>query len=463
MPGMNPNLESAVDMEKRADSRFKSVIKINLRSAGNDESPWRSVIAKDISSTGASYVSNEFIPLNTRLELVIMIPNVDEEIRTDAIVKRVSDLGVKGFSYGLHFENMEQRHSDIIQKRINTIDIKKMLRDALDMDASDLHLCVNNPPVIRIGGRIKKLNHPSLEKEILEDMIFNAITPDQAERLIQNLELNSSYSLSEKERFRVNVHFQKGHMEATFRRIHTEQKTLDELGLPEIVKKLTLSDSGFIVITGVTNNGKSTTASSMIELINQVKEVVIMTIEDPIESIYTNKKSIVKQREVGTDTKSFSVATQHSLRQDCNVIFIGEVLDPDTLLVALRAAEVGHLVITTFPARDTMQAVERMVYAMPSNLQQQVRMQLSNTLLCIIAQKLYPRKDERDKLALATELLINTPAVSNSIREGNFTNIKNCLQTGLSQGMHTLEGSVKILCQKGIIDEACLVELASGK
>jgi len=285
------------------------------------------------------------------------------------------------------------------------------------------------------------------------------LTEEQIKTLLSELELDSSYSFSTEQRFRFNVHFQRGNVEATFRRILTEHQSIAKLGLPPIIEKFALADSGLVIITGKTNNGKSTTASAMINLINETKDAVIVTVEDPIEYIHKNKKSVVKQREVGLDTKSFATAAKHALRQDLDVILIGEILDPETMLVALKAAEVGYLVIATFPAHDTVQAVERMVFSVPPHLQYQVRIQLSNTLLGIIAQRLYPAFNDPRKLVVATEVLVNNSAVSNAIREVNLSGMRTALQTGAASQMHTMKSSLENLCAKQVVSPSYLDEL----
>jgi twitching motility protein PilT len=370
------------------------------------------------------------------------------------------DLGLKGYLYSVNFLNLDKENQAALKDRIGMLNIDMLFDAAVKAGASDIHLCKDYPPLFRIGGKLVKTKMPELTRASIEDLLNNALSQKQLDELIANLELNSSCDFTPTDRFRFNIHFQRGDIEATFRRISTGHNTISTLGLPAVVKGLTLSRSGLIVITGKTNNGKSTTAAAMIELINEEKDSIIMTIEDPIEFVHVNKKSVIKQREVGIDTKSFAMASKQVLRQDCDVIFIGEILDPDTLLVALRAAEVGHLVITTFPARDTVQAIERMVYSVEPFLQEQVKMQLSSTLLCILAQRLYPSRNDPKKQVLATELLINNSSVKSSIRTCNLTALRDRLQTGSAVGMHTLQQDVLDLVKKQLIDERYAVEIA---
>jgi len=338
-----------------------------------------------------------------------------------------------------------------IAEAIESMDLDKLLSITAEKGASDLHLCVSSPPLIRIGGKLRKLETDPLNKEYLEKILFDVLNEEQKEKLSKNLELDSSHELNNKERFRFNVHLQRGNIEATFRRIYRQHKTIKDLNLPDIVSKFALSNGGLIVVTGKTNNGKTTTVGAMIDLINETKNDVIVTIEDPIEHIHTNRKSVIKQREVGLDTKSFTIAAREALRQDIDALFIGEILDPETLLVALRAAEVGHLVIVTLPAQDATQAIERMIFSGQAHLQYQIRMQLSDTLLGIIAQRLYSSHSDPDKRVVATEVLVNTPAIANAIRDANFAGIRNAIQTGAASGMHTMFSSVEALCAKQLI------------
>lgn len=446
-------------VERRRKQRFRSRIRVHFCMKGDKSGQWKSVYTKDISIGGVSFIYNEFLPLLSKLEIRISIPRLREEIRLDGKVVRAEDLGVKGYLYGLEYENVSPDLQEIIKKKVELMDLNKLLKMVAEKGASDLHLSVNTPPILRIGGNLKRFDMEPLKREDLEDLVYNILSEEQIEKLHRELELDSSHELGKHERFRFNIHFQRGNMEATFRRIYTEHKSLEELGLPDIVGKFALSSSGLVVLTGRTNNGKTTTAVSMVDLINETKNAVIVTVEDPIEHILVNKKSIIKQREVGIDTKSFATAAREALRQDIDVLFIGEVLDPETLLVALRAAEVGHLVILTFPAQDAAQAVERMIFSVPPQLQYQVRIQLSNTLLGIVSQKLFTSLPNPQKRVVTTEILVNTSAVGNAIREANITGIRTAIQTGAAAGMHTMRSSVELLCARRLISLDALKEL----
>jgi len=444
--------------ERRRFPRYLAVSKIHFHLKGDKPDSWNSAHTKDISANGVSFVKKEFLPLTSKLEIIIPLPKDKKELQLDGKVVRQEDLGVRGYLFGVEFINPSPELQNIIKEKIEMKDLSKLLKVVADHKASDLHLCAKTPPLVRIGGRLKPLNNVPVSKEDLKDMIYSILTEEQIDKLLAEFELDSSYELTTGERFRFNIHFQRGNIEATFRRIYTEHKNFKNLGLPDIVTKMALSGSGLIIITGKTNNGKTTTAAAMINLINETKDSVIVTVEEPIEHLHENKKSVIKQREVGLDTKSFHIAAREALRQDIDVILVGEILDPETLLVALRAAEVGHLVILTFPAHDCTQAIERMIFSVQPHLQYQVRMQLSNTLLGIVAQKLCPALDDPEKRVISTEILVNTPAISNGIREANFPAIRTAIQTGVQVGMHTMKASLQKLSDRKAISQKSIEE-----
>ena len=453
------NSENNIRIEIKQPNQIRAKIKLNFRKLDDASRRLYSVITRDISLEEVSFFCDELIAAETKIEIIINIPHADKSITCTGVIKKVVDMGLKGYLYNVGFLNLDKKTQADLSDRIGMLNVDMLFDAAVKAGASDIHLCKDYPPLFRIGGKLVKTKMPVLTRTSIEDILYNALSQRQLDELTDNLELNSSCDFSPTDRFRFNIHFQRGDIEATFRRISTGHNTISTLGLPSVVRDLTLSRSGLIIITGKTNNGKSTTAAAMIDLINEKKDCIIMTIEDPIEFVHVNKKSVIKQREVGIDTKSFSMATKQVLRQDCDVIFIGEILDPDTLLVALRAAEVGHLVITTFPARDTVQAVERMVYSVEPFLQEQVKMQLSSTLLCILAQRLYPCKSDANKQILATELMISSPAIKSSIRTCNLSALRDRLQTGSSIGMHTMQQDVSDLVKNGLIDDYYAVEI----
>ena len=282
----------------------------------------------------------------------------------------------------------------------------------------------------------------------------------QIETFERTKELDFAFSPSVDARFRINLHVQKGFLEATLRSIPARTKSFSELGLPAaIMGGLCKEKSGLILIAGTTGSGKTTTVAAMVDFINKTQERVVITIEDPIEYTFYSQKSVIKQRELGSDTYSYGEALRRTLRQDPDVVVVGELLDSECILAALRAAETGHLVITTLHAPDTIQAIERIVNLFPPEHALHIRHQLASCLMGIIFQVLLPGKDH--KRVLATEALTNNTAVQNLIREGRFNQIKINIQTGRHLGMYTLENKLKELYDHGLIDESVYKEYST--
>jgi twitching motility protein PilT len=272
----------------------------------------------------------------------------------------------------------------------------------------------------------------------------------QKELLEQNLELDFSLSLADMDRFRVNIHIQRGSVEAAFRRVPLKIPTIEDLGLPPLIKDLARKPNGLVLVTGPTGMGKTTTLAAMINLINNERECLIVCIEDPIEFIHTNKNSIIKQREVYADTHSFAEALRHVLRQDPNVIVVGEMRDLETISTALTAAETGHLVLATLHTPDAPQTIERIIDVFAPHQQLQVRLQLADCLQGVVSQLLLPRASGQGRI-LATEIMVGTPGIRNLIREQEIEQIPTLMQTGSQYGMKTMDKSLKELFQQGLI------------
>ncbi len=329
-------------------------------------------------------------------------------------------------------------------------DLKKFLLLCIEKRASDLHLTENASPILRIDGDLVHTSFPPLLREELKKSIYSVLSDAQKEQFERDWELDFSLALEGMERFRVNVHVQRGSIEAAFRRIPLEVPDIAELGLPPVVMDFARRPNGLILVTGITGSGKSTTLAGMINLINSESACMITIIEDPIEYIHQNKKSIVKQREVHSDTHSFAEALKRALRQDPDVIVIGEMRDLETVSTALTAAETGHLVMATLHTPDAPQSIERIIDVFPSHQQQQVRLQLSACLQGVISQTLLPKAQGKGRV-LATEVLVATPAVRNLIREQAIEQIPTAIQTGAQYGMHTMDTALKVLYKEGLI------------
>ena len=330
------------------------------------------------------------------------------------------------------------------------MDLRELLNLTVEIKASDLHLTENSPPILRVDGKLTLTDHKPLTKEILKKSIYGILTDSQKEKFEKEKELDFSLALEGMERFRVNVHVQRGSVEAAFRRIPLYIPDYEALGLPLAIPELSRKPIGLVLVTGPTGSGKTTTLASMINVINEERACMIMCIEDPIEYVHTNKKAVIKQREVFSDTLSFSEALKRCLRQDPDVIVVGEMRDLETISTALTAAETGHLVLATLHTPDAAQTIERIIDVFPPYQQQQVRLQLSAALQGIVSQTLMPRADGEGRV-LATEVLIATPAIRNLIREKAVEQIPTSIQTGMQHGMHTMDASLKALYQEGII------------
>jgi twitching motility protein PilT len=329
------------------------------------------------------------------------------------------------------------------------VPIPELLEIVLSRGASDLHLTAGSPPLIRLHGQLIRLeDYPKLEPQALRGMVYAILPQRQRERLEQELELDMSYSLPGAARFRVNVYYQRDSIGAAFRLIPFEIKPIAELGLPPQVAELARYPRGFVVVTGPTGSGKSTTLASMVDVVNTERACHIMTVEDPIEFLHKHKMAMVNQREVGSDTKGFAPALKHVLRQDPDVILVGEMRDLETIQTAITAAETGHLVFATLHTQDAPQTIDRIIDVFPPHQQQQVRVQLSTTLQGIVTQQLLPTVDGQGRV-VASEILVATPAVRNLIREAKIHQVYSVMQAGARYGMQTMDMSLSNLARQG--------------
>lgn len=333
----------------------------------------------------------------------------------------------------------------------------ELLKRVVQQGATDLHLAGNAPPVLRIRGELIPLSALGvITPEILQRMVFSILSDYQQEEFITEKELDSAYEAVGIGRFRVNVFFEKNSIGAAFRRIPDDPIPLGKLGLPAIMPKLCEKTNGLIIISGATGSGKTTTLAACIDYINTHMNDHIITIEDPIEYVHKNKKSLIRQREVGLHTNSFTAALRSCLRQDPDVILVGEIRDIDSVKVTLTAAETGHLVFSTLHTNSAIDTIARILDIFPSEHQSQIRVQLSATIEGILSQTLIPAVNGSG-MCLACEALVATPAVRNVIREGRLHTLKSILEIGFNEGMQTMEYSLKELYLRGKISyEAAL-------
>ena len=322
--------------------------------------------------------------------------------------------------------------------------LNDLLRELIKREGSDLHLQVGKPPVIRLDGSLYYTKFPELTIEDSRRILFSIMNDEQRAQFRKKLELDLSYELGDEARFRVNVFIQRGRLGAAFRLIPTYVKTIDEWGLPPILKKLALAPRGFILITGPTGSGKSTSLAAMVEEINLNQRRHIITIEDPIEFSFQDKKSIIQQREVDVDTHSFANALLHIMRQNPDVIMVGEMRDLETIELALSAAEMGSLVLGTLHTRTTYQAVDRVIDVFPADRQEQVRLQLSTSLTAVMSQTLVPLSSGVGRVA-AFEVMVCIDSIRNAVREGKPQQIPSLIQAGGQHGMVLMDRSLQDL------------------
>jgi twitching motility protein PilT len=326
-------------------------------------------------------------------------------------------------------------------------DFADVLLEVLRLKASDLHLTAGSPPMVRQKGRLGALDYPALSPQQTREIIYSILTNDQRKKLENEWQIDFAYSIPGQGRFRVNAYFQRASLGAAFRLIPNEMPALDELGLPPVLRDFTKKPRGFVLVTGPTGSGKSTTLAAMLDVINKERHEHIMTIEDPIEFLHRHQNCIVNQRELGADAQSFALGLKAALRQDPDVILVGEMRDLETIATALTAAETGHLVFATLHTQDTAQTVDRIVDVFPPAQQHQVRVQLSVSLQGIVTQQLLPTADGQSRVC-ATEILVPTPAVRNLIREGKTHQIYSALQTGGAHGMQTMDAALVDLVRR---------------
>ncbi len=333
--------------------------------------------------------------------------------------------------------------------------IELLLEEVIKLDASDLHIQAGLPPMLRIDGSLKPIEDaPILGAADVEKLVFSILDDDQKEILLKDKEVDFSFAFGNYGRFRVNAFHERGNLAGALRLIPSKVRTLEELEMPKIVQEFTKFPRGLVLVTGPTGSGKSTSLAAMVDMINNSRACHILTIEDPIEYAHSSKKSIVVQREIHYDTYSFAAALRSSLRQDPDVVLIGEMRDLETIAAAVTIAETGHLVLATLHTNSAAQSIDRMIDVFPPHQQQQIRVQLAGMLQAIVSQRLVPTIG--GGRTIAAEILVATGAVRNIIREGKTHQLDAVIQTGADQGMQSMDRTLVGLIQQGKItyDEA---------
>ena len=416
------------------------------------------VLARDISARGMTFYANEKMDIRSK-------PRISFELEKEKIsfigriirVERVEDEFSK-FLIEVEIDKIDEKSKRNIKEYINKIDIYNVLSHIDLEDIADIHFVAGYPPIIKKKGKLSILKGEPFGENILKGLLFNILDDDRYKKFMQEKEMNLVFLYKEGTMFRVNLHFQQGKVEGVFRLIPTEIQLPHELGLPAVVERLMMDNKkGLILIAGRTGSGKTTTLASMVELLNNKIVGLIMCIENPIEYIHINKTCIIKQREIGKDTLSFSSAAKNALRQSPDVIVIGEILDRETMDVAITAAETGILVLTSIHAADSSQALDRVSSFFPAELQKHMLTRLSLVLKGIITQNLIPRKDEKG-LVVGAEVLVANNAMRRAVRDGDWGQILTLIQTGRNIGMQSMRTSLQEYLSKGIIDEEYLQE-----
>lgn len=344
-------------------------------------------------------------------------------------------------------------------KREAEWEIDSLLREAVERGASDLHLTVGLPPVLRLHGDLAPLDLPLLLPTDCAAIASQVLNEPQKQTFEAKGEIDLAYSLPGVGRFRVNVYRQRSSTAIALRVLNENIPTLDTLGLPAVVGQIARQHKGLILVTGPTGSGKSTTLAAMVGQINRERSCHILTLEDPIEYLHCHERGMINQREIGQDSTNFASALRAALREDPDVILVGEMRDLETISIAITAAETGHLVLATLHTMDAPQTIDRVIDVFPPHQQQQIRVQLANTLVGVISQRLLRRQDDTGR-AVAVETLITTPAVRNLIREGKIHQIYSVIQTGARFGMQLMDTHLKTLYEKGIINHDTAIDHA---
>jgi len=340
--------------------------------------------------------------------------------------------------------------------------IDSLLQTAVQSRASDLHLATGSPVILRQFGRLRRLRSPNVTSEQSKALIYEILTPVQIKMLEQNFQLDFSYEIRGVSRFRGNVIFQRKGLDATFRIIPARIPNLQELGLPDVVRKFCDYHQGLILVTGATGQGKSTTLAAMIDVVNSSRPVHILTIEDPVEFVHPLKQGIVNQRQLGTHTRSFANALRAAIREDPDVVMVGELRDFESIGLAVKASETGHLVLGTLSTQSAPKTVDRLIDSFPPDEQNQIRTMLAEGLRAVITQRLLPRADGKGQV-LAAEILIGTAPIANLIRTGKTFQLPSVMQTGRVHGMQSMDDSFSQLLQAGLITRETAREYTENK
>ena len=440
--------------EKRKSERFrfKQLLQYEkLLEDGSFDIPY-TVYARDISMTGIGFYSVESMKINSKVRVAFELEKKKISFIGQVVRMEIVSDAQTSFLVGVNIEKISDDAKEWFTDFVRKINIYNVLKDIDFHDVVDIHLVAGYPPIIKKIGELSISKTQPISETVLKTMLFNLLDEDRCRLFTEEKEINFVFHYKDNIRFRVNLHVQQGRVEAVFRLIPNKIQLPHQLGLPIAVEQMIMeSKNGLILLAGRTGSGKSTTLASMIEFLNNKRMNLVITIEKPIEYIHTNKTCIIKQREVGKDTLSFSNAARNALRQSPDVLLIGEILDAETMEVAITAAETGMLVITSIHAADSSQALDRVISFFPAELQKHMLTRLSLILKGIVTQSLLPQKDGK-KLVVATEVMLVNNAMRRIVRDGDFKQIPTVIQMSGNIGMQTMRTSLEQLIAKGIID-----------
>jgi twitching motility protein PilT len=421
------------------------------------------VLARDISVSGFAIESKDVLNIGQVIKGETVFPSLEGPLKFIGKIVRVQKLGNDRYVYGVAFDQVDQSVKEKIGKYVEKIELDTLFMRAVNKKASSIHLSVGSVPICRIESQISHLDVVPISLEDIERMVLSILNEKQKTDLYNNCELDLAYVLpKENRRFRINIFFDKGKLAMVARTVSNDIKSFEALCLPKILKDIVNKKHGMVLVTGPVDSGKSTTLAALIENINVTRESIIVCIEEPIEHIFTSKNSQIYQRDVGLDTLSFSNALKSSLRQDVDVVLVGEMRNLDSISQAISAAEEGRLVLSTMHATHTIECINRVIDIFPASQQAQVRVQLSMCLEYVIGQCLIPRADGKGRI-VATEVLVATPAIRNLIRRGHIEQILSYQESGSEFGMHTMDSSLEDLYARGLITKETAYTFASNK
>ena len=449
-----------MDNPSRKEERisFRFPVEYEKMQGSKSYSPPVSVVTKDLSIHGLSFYTHERMDIGDKVRLTISLPD-SQVVTLVAVVRRilVSDDPDMAYSVGVGVENVDSKDTGIISKFLLKVDLSNIL-DRIDLkDVVDVYLVAGYPPIVKRFDELFVTKDEAIDENTLKCLLLSLLDGEAYKEFVNQKEYNFIFIDRKSRRFRINLHWQRGKVEATLRVVPAGVSMPSDLGLPPVVENMLDSKSGLILIAGRPGSGKTTSIASMIESLNNKRKGIVLCIEEPIEYLHTNKKCIIKQREVGKDTLSFYRAAKNALRQNPDVLVIGEILDRETMEIAITAAESGSLVISTIHAPDAEQALDRVISLFPADMQRHVLTRLSLIFKGMVVQSLFPRMDGKG-LVLATEILVTNRAIRNLIRKGEWSQIFSLIEIGRNSGMQTMHDSLMGLNARGLVSGEYLTE-----